>query len=209
MKFGLIKFGFFSLGLGVFISTVMQPSALAATFIIGEGTIDGKMFSYQINKDKINNENSHLFNIFIDGKLDTNSKIRFIILDSETWNLKSFVVSNLPRDLNLFPEEREENEESPRSVNFDFTNSGKTPMGLDHTRIDITRQAPFLFEVSKFDPVNKTPVLGEGNISRVRHTTKPIFKIPEPSSTLSVLALGTIGAVSTLKRKQKSKSSEK
>ncbi len=32
---------------------------------------------------------------------------------------------------------------------------------------------------------------------------------PEPTSTLSLLALGTVGAVSTLKRKQKSKSPEK
>lgn len=36
-----------------------------------------------------------------------------------------------------------------------------------------------------------------------------VASVPEPTSTLSLLALGTLGAASTLKRKQKQKSTEK
>ena len=44
------------------------------------------------------------------------------------------------------------------------------------------------------------------NLSLVlTNTTPPPTSVPEPSSTLSLLALGTIGAASTLNRKQKQK----
>ena len=58
-------------------------SSISATTIKGSATVDGNVFNYEINTNKIEKTKAHKFRIIINKKFDDTVNIEFIIIDKK------------------------------------------------------------------------------------------------------------------------------